>query len=93
MKKSTKIVVLAINCLQGGGAERVVLTLGKGFYELGYEVHILRFKPLVQYELDVNLNYHVLKFKPYKLVPGKERRDEMFARRVDKYITKKIGQP
>lgn len=93
MKKSTKIVVLAINCLQGGGAERVVLTLGKGFYELGYEVHILRFKPLVQYELDVNLNYHVLKFKPYKLVPGKERRDEIFARRVDKYITKKIGQP
>ncbi len=93
MTTSTKIVVLSINCLQGGGAERVVLTLGKGFYELGYEVHILRFKPLVQYELDANLNYHVIKFKPYKLVPGKERRDEMFARRVDKYITKKIGQP
>lgn len=93
MKKSTKTVVLAINCLQGGGAERVVLTLGKGFYELGYEVHILRFKPLVQYELDPHLNYHVLKFKPYKLIPGKERRDEMFAHKVDRYVKKNIGQP
>ncbi|MER1972850.1 MAG: glycosyltransferase, partial [Psychrobacter alimentarius] len=63
MKQHKKIVVLVINCLQGGGAERVVLTLGQGFYELGYEVHILRFKPLVEYDLGPNLNYHVLRFK------------------------------
>lgn len=93
MKQHSKVVVLVINCLQGGGAERVVLTLGKGFYELGYEVHVLRFKPLVQYELDSNLNYHVLKFKPYKLIPGLERRDKIFARTVDRYISKNIGQP
>ncbi|WP_201556111.1 glycosyltransferase [Psychrobacter sp. 72-O-c] len=93
MKQHAQIVVLAINCLQGGGAERVVLTLGQGFYELGYEVHILRFKSLVQYDLNPNLNYHVLKFKPYKLIPGSERRDKIFARAVDKYILSKIGQP
>lgn len=88
-----KVVLLVINCLQGGGAERVVLTLGQGFFKLGYEVHILRFKPLMQYEVNTNLNYHVLRFKPYKLIPGKERRDKIFAGVVDKYITKHIGQP
>lgn len=93
MKQHKKIVVLVINCLQGGGAERVVLTLGQGFYELGYEVHILRFKPLVEYDLGPNLNYHVLRFKPYKLIPGSERRDRIFARAVDKYISQNIGQP
>ena len=93
MKQHKKIAVLVINCLQGGGAERVVLTLGQGFHELGYEVHILRFKPLVEYDLGPNLNYHVLRFKPYKLIPGSERRDRIFARAVDKYVLQNIGQP
>ena len=93
MKQHKKIALLVINCLQGGGAERVVLTLGQGFYELGYEVHILRFKSLVQYDLSLNLNYHVLKFKPYKLIPGAQRRDRVFARAVDKYVLQHIGQP
>lgn len=93
MNKRTKIAVLVINCLQGGGAERSVLTLGQGFYGLGYDVHILRFKPLVEYTLNDNLNYHLLKFKPYKLIPGAARRHKIFARAVDNYILNKIGQP
>ncbi|MGM8939282.1 glycosyltransferase [Psychrobacter glaciei] len=93
MNQHKKIALLVINCLQGGGAERVVLTLGQGFDQLGYEVHVLRFKPLVEYDLSPNLNYHVLKFKPYKLIPGCERRDKIFARSVDKYISQNIGQP
>lgn len=93
MKERVKTVLLTINCLQGGGAERMVLTLGQGFYELGYEVHILRFKPLMQYEVNKNLNYHMVRFKPYKLIPGAERRDKIFARTVDKYVLKNIGQP
>ncbi|WP_201574644.1 glycosyltransferase [Psychrobacter sp. H8-1] len=93
MNKRTKIAVLVINCLQGGGAERSVLTLGQGFYDLGYDVHILRFKPLVEYNLNDNLNYHLLKFKPYKLIPGAARRHKIFARAVDNYILNKIGQP
>lgn len=93
MNKRTKIAVLVINCLQGGGAERSVLTLGKGFHELGYNVHILRFKPLVEYELDPCLNYHLLRFKPYKLIPGEQRRHRIFARAVDSYILNKIGKP
>ncbi|MEN6670630.1 glycosyltransferase [Psychrobacter sp. B38] len=93
MKQDKKIALLVINCLQGGGAERVVLTLGQGFYELGYEVHILRFKPRAEYDLNSNLIYHVLKFKPYKLIPGAQRRDKFFAHAVDKYVSKNIGQP
>lgn len=93
MNKRTKIAVLVINCLQGGGAERSVLTLGQGFNKLGYEVHILRFKPLVEYELDPQLNYHLLRFKPYKLIPGERRRHKAFARAVDSYILSKIGNP
>ncbi len=93
MSQQTKIAVLVINCLQGGGAERSVLTLGQGFYELGYEVHIVRFKPLVEYDLNSNLNYHLIRFKPYKLILGDQRRHKIFARAVDRYILNKIGKP
>lgn len=93
MEQHSKIAVLIINCLQGGGAERSVLTLGQGFYELGYKVHILRFKPLVEYDLNSNLTYHILKFKPYKFIPGAQRRYKLFAHAIDKHILSKIGQP
>ena len=93
MNQHSKTVLLVINCLQGGGAERSVLTLGQGFYELGYEVHILRFKPLVEYDLNSNLVYHVLRFKPYKLIPNPQLRYQLFAKAVDKYVLSKIGQP
>ena len=93
MSQHTKVAVLVINCLQGGGAERFVLTLGQGFYELGYEVHIVRFKPLIEYEVNPNITYHMLRFKPYKLIPGAPRRDRIFARALDRYILDKIGQP
>ena len=93
MSQITKKVVLVINCLQGGGAERSVLTLGQGFYELGYEVHILRFKPLVEYDLNPNLNYHMIRFKPYKLILNSELRYQLFAAKVDKYILGEIGKP
>lgn len=93
MSEQSKIAVLVINCLQGGGAERFVLTLGQGFYELGYEVHIIRFKPLVEYDLNPNLHYHLLRFKPYKLIPKTLYRNKLFARTLDKYILNKIGSP
>lgn len=92
-KNTIKKVLLVINCLQGGGAERSVLTLGQGFYELGYEVHILRFKPLVEYDLNPNLKYHVFRFKPFKIIPIENIRHKLFAQAVDKYVLKKIGEP
>ncbi|MGP4713582.1 MULTISPECIES: glycosyltransferase [unclassified Psychrobacter] len=95
MKPQSKIAVLVIKCLQGGGAERVVLTLGQGFYELGFEVHIVRIRPRIEYELNPNLNYHLLRnrFKPFRLIPGEERRDKVYAQVLDHYISNKIGHP
>lgn len=93
MSQRKKIVVLIINCLQGGGAERSVLSLGQGFYEIGYEVHIIRFKPLVEYDLNPRLNYHLIKFKPYKLIPSEQLGHKLFARKLDRYILDNIGQP
>lgn len=94
MKQSTdKIVVLIISAIKGGGAERSVLTLGQGFHELGYKVHILRFKSLTEYDLNPNLVYHLLKFKPYKLIPNERFRHKLFARAIDNFIEKKIGKP
>ncbi|ALF58740.1 glycosyltransferase [Psychrobacter urativorans] len=93
MSQRKNIVVLIINCLQGGGAERSVLSLGQGFHEIGYQVHIIRFKPLVEYDLNPRLNYHLIKFKPYKLIPSEQLRHKLFARKLDRYILEKIGQP
>lgn len=92
IEKKSKIL-LVINSLKGGGAERVVLTLGQGFHDLGYEVHVLTFKPQVEFSLNPNLNYHMLKFKNFKLIPKLDRRDRVFAYVVDRYISKKIGKP
>lgn len=64
MIQHTKIAVLIISNLKGGGAERSVLTLGQGFYDLGYQVHILRFKSFTEYDLNPNLNYHITKLIP-----------------------------
>lgn len=88
-----RIVVLVINCLQGGGAERAVLTLGRGFYDLGFEVHIIRFKSIVEYELSDKLNYHHVDYEPYRLIPNHKFRYKVFAKKIDHYINKNIGQP
>ena len=59
-KLSTNIVVLAINSLQGGGAEKFVLTIGDAFVELGYDVHVLRFNSKVEHDLSQKLKYHLV---------------------------------
>lgn len=88
-----KKVVLVINCLQGGGAERAVLTLGEGFHNLGYEVHIIRFKSTVEYKLSDTLHHHQVDFKPYRLIPNHRLRHKLFAKKIDYYINKNIGKP
>jgi len=86
-------VLLVINCLQGGGAERSVLTLGQGFHELGYDVHILRFKSKISYELSDDISYHQLDLDDYKSIPTKQLRHWYFAKVLDRYVIKEIGTP
>lgn len=86
-------IVLVINSLQGGGAEKFVLTLGEAFYQMGYEVHIVRFDPIVEHTLSENLIYHLIPFRNYRRLPKGKIRHFFFARAVDGYINKHIGQP
>jgi len=86
-------VLLVINCLQGGGAERSVLTLGQGFHDLGYDVHILRFKSKISYELSDDISYHQLDLSDYKSIPTKQLRHWYFAKVLDRYVVKEIGTP
>ena len=44
MNKQSGVIILAIFSLQGGGAERFVITLAEGFRKVGYEPHIICFK-------------------------------------------------
>lgn len=93
IEKNKKKVLLVINCLQGGGAERSVLTLGQGFHNLDYEVHVLRFKSTVAYELSDNFVYHQLDFKSYRSIPNNHIKHWCFAKVVDNYVKKNIGIP
>lgn len=92
MVQSQKIV-LVINSLQGGGAEKFVLTLGEAFYQLGFEVHVVRFDPKVEHTLSEDLTYHLVPFDNYKWLKKGTLRHFFFAKAVDSYIKKHIGEP
>ena len=51
MNKQSGVIILAIFSLQGGGAERFVITLAEGFRKVGYEPHIICFKSQIDYVL------------------------------------------
>lgn len=87
-----KIAVLVVISLAGGGGERSVLTLGKGLFNIGYDVHIIQLKNKVEYELIPELNYHHVGVKKLYFIP-KSIRYQLIARYVDKYILKNIGAP
>lgn len=83
-------IVLVINSIQGGGAERSVMTLGQGFFELGYAVHIITFSKTVEYELNPKLHYHLLDYKKYRLYPVRALRYRILAKALENYIAQHI---
>lgn len=87
-----KIAVLIIPSLKGGGAEQSVLTLAKGFYEIGYETHIITFKDNVEYELLPEISYHYFKTKKFNIFP-KSIRYGVMSKFLDKFIASRIGNP
>ena len=88
------IIVLVIQSLAGRGGERSVLTLAKGFSQIGCEVHLVCFSDHREYDLPDYLTYHVINVSSpkYKILP-RENRYQWFAKKFDKYITAKIGSP
>lgn len=86
-------IVLVINSLQGGGAEKFVLTLGEAFFKLGFEVHIVQFDPKTEHRLCEDLHYHLVPFRQVKWAMKGKFRHFVFAKMVDRYIKKYIGKP
>lgn len=89
MSDSKNKVILAIFSLQGGGAERFVLTLAEGFKSIGYEPHIICFKKQMDYPEPSN-PVHFLSYQSYRWMP-KSIRNKAFARAFDKYVKKNIS--
>ena len=76
-----KTVVLATFTLQGGGAERFVLTLAQAFAQLGYQAHVVSFKQQVDYKLPDGVHYHFLNYQAYRWLPnGAWRRHRILGR-------------
>lgn len=49
-----------INSLEGGGAERVVVTLANHMAIKNHEVHIFLINNIIEYQLDSNIHLHIL---------------------------------
>lgn len=81
-------IILAIFSLQGGGAERFVLTLAEGFKKIGYEPHIICFKSQIDYELP-DIPIHFLSYQSYRWLP-KKIRNRIFAKVFDSYVSSNI---
>lgn len=81
-------IVLTAFTLQGGGAERFVLTLAEAFREEGFEVHIVCFKSEAAYVLPKGIYYHYLNYQPFRSLPRGQLRYRWFAAVFDRYIQK-----
>ncbi|HAR75026.1 MAG TPA: glycosyltransferase [Psychrobacter sp.] len=86
--KQNKTVILTIFSLQGGGAERFVITLAEGFKILGYEPHIVCFKSQIDYEKP-DIPLHFLSYQSYRWLP-KGIRHRIFAKVFDSYVRRHI---
>jgi len=53
-------IVLLNDSLIGGGAEKITLTLAKGFKQKGYDVHIILIKNIIDYDIDNEVKIHTL---------------------------------
>lgn len=89
ISNTRKPIVLAIFSLQGGGAERFVITLAEGFKALGFEPHIVCFKKHIDYELP-NIPVHFLSYQSYRWLP-KGPRNKLFATVFDRYVSQNIS--
>ncbi|MFZ3191577.1 MAG: glycosyltransferase [Moraxellaceae bacterium] len=83
-------IVLAIFTLQGGGAERFVLTLAEAFLKLGFDAHVVCFKNQVHYPIPDGVKVHFLNYQAYRWLP-KIWRNPIFARVFDRYVRQQIG--
>lgn len=85
-KKLSKRILMIIDGLPGGGAEKVVLTLSKGLIERGHRVSLFSLRSVCEYALPPELDYQVIQDKckkPWRKLTELHRR----AVQLDKHIT------
>ena len=58
-----KNIVLMIDELLGGGAQRSTIKIATAFLDIGYNAHIIMMTNIIDFEIDSRLNIHCLNFK------------------------------
>ena len=86
-------IVIVLSSLQGGGAERVALTLYKGFESYpAVECHIVCLENVIDYDLPENVRLHILDL-PRRNIFTAAFYKQWQARNIDNYIINNIGFP
>ncbi|WP_037585207.1 glycosyltransferase [Stenoxybacter acetivorans] len=88
-----KTVVFAIFTLQGGGAEKFVLTLAQAFVQLGYQAHVVAFKKHIDHASASGIHCHFIPYRPLRALPKGRLRYWLAARLFDRHIRRHIGTP
>ncbi|SUD91025.1 glycosyltransferase [Psychrobacter phenylpyruvicus] len=87
---SVKNILIIIDSLAASGGEVACLNLAKGMLKLGFKVHVLYFYDKVELVVDSRVHTHLIDIQKYRILP-KKIRYQVFAKKVDKYIQKNIG--
>ena len=85
-------IVLVINDLKGNGAERVVITLAKGFTDAGHRASIVCFKDHVELPIPSGIPIYIFSEKYFRWIP-RSIRGRLTAPFLDCFIRNKIGLP
>lgn len=79
-------ILIVIDGLPGGGAEKVVLTLAEGFLQLGHQVSLFSLRNVCDYSVPATIDYQVIKdncHTPWRKLNELSRR----AKALDRHIT------
>ena len=88
-----KKIVIILSSLQGGGAEKVALTLYQGFVSChDVECHVVCLENVIDHRLPENIHLHILDLPKRNFFTAAFYK-QWQARRIDNYILENIGMP
>ncbi len=83
MTKTNKRIAILIDTLNGGGAEKICITLYQGMKKLGVDAHLIVLKSRCEYELEENESVHFI-FDSSKV--------RLYSRRIRKMAVERLNQ-
>ena len=88
-----KKIVIVLSSLQGGGAEKVALTLYQGFVSCAdVECHVVCLENVIDHRLPENIHLHILNLPKRNFFTAAFYK-QWQARKIDNYILTNIGMP